>query len=199
MTEVLSRCGSGLASSPPRRGVDARPCRGFHPRRARYPSGQRPSGPLHSPPGTIGAPCLGARRGKRFAAIAGAEQSTQTPPPGARAALFHRHYRSEQSRRSRWFRRAGKLFGRTGVKRTTATSGPPFWTACCLAGYVDTLSVIWAPRYAPEIVRCLKRVDGIDREYYFLADSRFVTQAYVKQPFLTDKFLRLAVPLSLPR
>lgn len=133
----------------------------------------------------------------RFARIAENEDTPDAWAWCARACFFVGDYQKDINERSRWHEK-GWRSGRSGVSLDSNNVGANFWTAACLASYIETLSLLRAPLYVPEGVQCLKRVADLDLEYYFAALARFLGQCLVRRPTLTSTFLQLAVPHVTP-
>jgi len=111
----------------------------------------------------------------------------------ARASFFIGDYSADTTEHRALFE-AGWRHGRRAVDRNPDSAGSCFWTAACHAKYLDTGSMLRVPVHAPEIIRNLRRVFDLDKEYHYGALARFLGVAYLRQPTLTDRFLALAMP-----
>ena len=111
----------------------------------------------------------------------------------ARAHFFVGDYQPHANERSRWHV-AGYRLGRRGIALDVSHVAACFWTAVCLGSYIEHVNLLKAALYVPETVRCLTRVYNADMEYYHGGLARYLGQALVRQPVLTQKFLAIAMP-----
>lgn len=125
-----------------------------------------------------------------------AEEEEENPDAWAwcaRACFYVGDYQEREKDRGRWHER-GASQGRKGIALLSTHIGALFWTACCVGSYMETLHVLKRAFHAPEVVKCLKKVYDLQPEYYHHGLSRYLGQAISRQPLLTEKFLKIAMP-----
>ena len=128
-----------------------------------------------------------------FREITEREESADAWAWCARSRFFLGDYAESSREKKRWFEEGHRL-GREGVAREERHVGACFWTAACVAKYVEATSLLRAPVHAPEIVRLLKRVAEEDIMYAHGGLARFIGLLHARQPGMTERLIKLAMP-----
>jgi hypothetical protein len=128
-----------------------------------------------------------------FRDLAEREESADAWAWCARSRFFLGDYAESSREKKRWFEEGLRL-GREGVAREERHLGACFWTAACVAKYVEATSLLRAPVHAPEIVRLLKRVAEEDMMYAHGGPARFVGLLHARKPAMTERLIKLAMP-----